>query len=175
MAVATAVAAVLAVSVNAMSLPATHTMSARAACPGATSNGTAGRQAVTLRCLVNWARDRNGAPYVSASPALQRAAYRKAINVIRCKRLSHRACGKPPSSTVRAAGYDIRTWGENLYIGEGDDGTPLAAIEAWLRSPSHRAVLLGRGFAHVGVAVVPAARLAGGTSSLWVLELGATL
>jgi uncharacterized protein YkwD len=110
------------------------------------------------------------------SSALQHAATRKARDVIRCGSFSHRPCGKAASAGARAAGYPIRSWGENLYVAEGAAGTPIAALEAWLGSPGHRAVLLGAGFAHIGVAVVTGAHVAGiDGARLSVLQLGSTL
>jgi uncharacterized protein YkwD len=95
---------------------------------------------------------------------------------VRCNAFSHRPCGRAASAGATAEGYAIESWGENLYFAHGSAGTPLAAISAWLASPRHRAVLLGRRYEHVGVAVVPHARVAGaGRVRLAVLQLGAAL
>jgi uncharacterized protein YkwD len=44
--------------------------------------------------------------------------------------------------------------GENIGWGSGALATPTALVAAWMRSPGHRANLLTRGYAEIGVGVV---------------------
>jgi uncharacterized protein YkwD len=166
-------AVLAAATAEAAELQSSQALTARAACPGAASTSPGVRHEAALRCLVNWARARHGRQPVAASSALARSARRKALAVIRCRAFSHTPCGKPRSLRLRVDGFAV---GEDLYLGEGAAGSPLAAVAGWLHSPRHRAVLLGRSFAHVGVAYLPDARVAGMQgASLAVLQLGAPL
>ena len=66
---------------------------------------------------------------------------------------------------MRAAGYGGRriAAGEALAWAQGRLATPHAIVRAWMHSPPHRAVLLGRGYRDVGIGVAlgsPYGRLA---------------
>jgi uncharacterized protein YkwD len=45
--------------------------------------------------------------------------------------------------------------GETLAWGVGDHATPAPVVRAWLRSPSHRRIVLSPGFTLVGAGIVP--------------------
>jgi uncharacterized protein YkwD len=53
---------------------------------------------------------------------------------------------------MRASGARGPIFGENLAWGTGSLGSAGAIVSQWLASPPHRANLLRRGFARVGVA-----------------------
>lgn len=98
-----------------------------------------------MLCLVNYARQQVGeAPLEEALP-LQESAAEKARDIIRCDSFSHFACGRAFTYWMRASGYLEGCWhaGENLAYGVGRLGSALSIFRAWLRSPTHRANLLG--------------------------------
>jgi uncharacterized protein YkwD len=169
--IATVGVAVLAVSA-AVAAPVAS-LPPRGACPAAESTAATPRaQQDALVCLVNWARRSVGLAPVTASTVLARAASTKALSVVRCHDFSHTPCGLRATAAVSASGYRFAMWGENLFFGTGELGTPRRAVEAWLASPPHRRTLLDRGFAHVGVALLHPPLLEGASdASLWVLEL----
>jgi uncharacterized protein YkwD len=170
-AVVVVVAAVLAISA-AVAAPVAS-LPPRGACRAAESTAATSRaQQDALVCLVNWARRSAGLAPVTPSTVLARAAGTKGRYVVRCDDFSHTPCGLAASAAVSASGYRFTMWGENLFFGTGELGTPRRAMEAWLASPPHRRTLLTRGFAHVGVALLRPPLLDGaGGVSLWVLEL----
>jgi uncharacterized protein YkwD len=128
-----------------------------------------------LLLLVNSTRAQHGLPALAVSPALERSAALKAADIRRCATFSHTPCGSSFTRTFQQVGY-LRghvAVGENLYWGQGSLGSPNAAIAAWLRSPRHRANLLGRDWRQTGIAVLHARSLFGaGDVWLYVLQFG---
>jgi uncharacterized protein YkwD len=65
---------------------------------------------------------------------------------------------------IKATTYlrDVSSWsvGENLAWGTGPLATPRATVRAWMHSPDHRANLLARDFADVGIGVAAGAPIA---------------
>ncbi|MBN1162282.1 hypothetical protein JXA34_00885 [Patescibacteria group bacterium] len=97
---------------------------------------------------------RVGAGYreLRLSPALSRAAEKKAVNMFEKDYWAHVAPdGTEPWSFVLAEDYDYLYAGENLaknfYTSED-------VVEAWLNSPSHRDNLLSSNYDEIGFAVV---------------------
>jgi uncharacterized protein YkwD len=60
--------------------------------------------------------------------------------------------GVQPFVWAQRRGYDYAIIGENLAAGYRSAG---AVVDGWMRSPGHRANILGRDFDEVGVAVAP--------------------
>jgi uncharacterized protein YkwD len=67
--------------------------------------------------------------------------------------------------------HRARALGETIAWGAGDAGTPAAAVEMWMQSAPHRAILLDRSFRRIGVgrAVGEFDGFAG--ASLWTADL----
>jgi uncharacterized protein YkwD len=103
--------------------------------------------------------------------ALSRSAQLKADEIIRCGSFSHTPCGASFTRTFQQTGYfrGRARVGENLYWGTGGAGSPSNAVGAWLRSPPHRANLLGR-WRDAGVGIVHVPSLFG-HSDVWVFVL----
>jgi len=98
-----------------------------------------------IRCVVNQQRVRNGLNRLASNRRLARAASRHARDMARHNYFSHVSLsGKSPLRRVRAAGWR-RGVGEALAWGCGPNASPAAIVAAWLNSPSHRAIILGRG------------------------------
>jgi len=146
-----------------------------AACAGADDrNATAGTQRRAVRCLVNWARAQEHRPLLRPSRALHRAAALKGRGVASCGQLSHTPCSTGVTDAVRQAGYRFSTFGENLFAGVEHHVSARDVVEAWLRSPPHRANILRPGYKELGLAGVPARGLVGsGESVVWVAAFAA--
>ena len=107
-------------------------------------------------CEINRERRGRGLRPVAANRRLTRMARRHARSMVRLGFFSHTSPGGGTLlDRVRAAGYGgHRTAaGEALAWAQGRLATPHAVVRAWMASPPHRAVLLGRGFRDVGIGV----------------------
>jgi uncharacterized protein YkwD len=97
---------------------------------------------------MNRVRAANGLPGLRVDWKLQRAARAHSAAMIRRDFFSHASF----SQRMRASGARGPIFGENLAWGTGSLGSAGAIVSQWLASPPHRANLLRRGFARVGVA-----------------------
>jgi uncharacterized protein YkwD len=130
-----------------------------------------------MTCLVNYARTRRGLKPLRSSAALLAAGRLRLAASIRCNTLSHDACGEPFEAVFRQSGYLTGAvhyvLGENLGWGQGQLGSPRALMEAWLRSPPHRANLLRPVYRELGVAVLTSNSFLGYQGvQLWATEFG---
>jgi uncharacterized protein YkwD len=140
--------------------------------PVAAGKSSTSQLPTQLRSLVNSTRAQYGLPRLHRAVRLDRSALLKAEDIRSCRSFSHTPCGNSFTRTFQQTGYfggHVRV-GENLYWGSGGLGTPANAIGAWLRSPPHRANLLGRGWRDVGVGMVYSPSIFG-ASSVWIFVL----
>jgi uncharacterized protein YkwD len=118
-----------------------------AGCDGALAlDAPASVQEETMLCLVNDARTHFELPPLSQSLQLRESAVEKTADLLRCDEFSHTACGRPFSYWIDEVGYmGTPCWrvGENLAWGVEDKGSVGAIFRAWMRSPAHRANILG--------------------------------
>ena len=56
--------------------------------------------------------------------------------------------GRSPGDRITAAGYDWRTYGENIAAGYGSPG---AVVRGWIASPGHCRNLMSPAFTQLGV------------------------
>ncbi len=56
--------------------------------------------------------------------------------------------GRSPFDRMRAAGYAGKRMGENIAAGQP---TAAAVMDAWMKSPGHRANILNCGFTEIGI------------------------
>jgi uncharacterized protein YkwD len=99
-----------------------------------------------MLCLIGEARERYGLPPLARSPALDQSAIEKGRDLLNCNEFSHTACGREFSFWIRETGYmSSECWrvGENLAWGMDVQGTVGSIFRAWMRSPTHRANILG--------------------------------
>ena len=143
------------------------------ACAGATAaGGDTHSRLEAMYCGINVVRRSFGLGAVRGSTPLNRSSLLKADAVRRCG-FSHTPCGMSFSRTFAKAGYlPARAFGENLAWGQGDLGSPVRTLAAWLNSPPHRANLLARQWRDLGIAVERGSMFGRGGVSLWVLQLG---
>ena len=121
-------------------------------------------------CLINQQRSRNGLNRLRANRRLARAAKRHAADMARHNYFSHVSLsGSSPLRRVRSAGWR-RGVGEALAWVCGVQATPRGVVTAWMGSPAHRAIIMGRGRA-VGIGYRRAGGCSGGRA-FWVAEVG---
>lgn len=146
-----------------------------AACPDQDdAAASAAAQEQAMLCMTDYARRAAGLPSLAERPLLAASAFAKAGDVIECDEFSHSACERDFTYWVSAGGYlDASCWrvGENLAWGENEYATVGSIFRAWMRSPPHRANILGD-FAEVGVSV-RAGNLNGHPAAhVWVQHFG---
>jgi len=168
-----ALALLLTASADGGGLSASALLAPAGACPGANdARASAETQIRAVACLINVARAKERRSQLASSPALIRAAALKGRQVASCRDFSHTPCGTDFTSTFRKAGYRYSTVGENLYAGPWGRVSPRDVVLAWLRSPGHRANMLG-GFRQIGAAPVRANGLLGNqVSVVWTATFG---
>ena len=128
-----------------------------------------------MRCLVNGVRRSHGLRPLRVSRLLDRSATLRAGAIRRCGTFSHTPCGQSFEAPFVRVGYfrGNVAIAENLAWGESFLGEPERVVDAWLRSPEHRANLLGRRWREVGVALVEVESLSGGRHvRVWVTQFG---
>ena len=142
-------------------------------CPGGESaSASPAAQAVTMLCLVNYGRRREGLKPLAQSPVLDVSAAEKALDIVRCDEFEHAACGKAPDEVAREVGYP-GALGENLYVAEGPLVVPRVALDKWLNSDGHRENLFRPEWRAIGLARLPDAnvdRISDGV--IWVQHFG---
>ncbi|MFQ5856991.1 MAG: S8 family serine peptidase [Anaerolineae bacterium] len=118
--------------------------------PTATSTPVDDWEARTVQ-LINIERDANGKPPLSIDSRLVQAARRHSQDMADNNFFSHYGSdGSSPFDRIRTAGYSFRTAGETIA---GGYTSPEAAVNAWMNSSGHRAILLGN-YDDVGVGYV---------------------
>jgi uncharacterized protein YkwD len=123
-----------------------------------------------IRCVLNQQRARNGLNRLAPNRRLGRAANRHAADMARHNYFSHVSLrGTDPLRRVRAAGWRGGI-GETLAWGCGTQASPAAIVAAWLGSPPHRAIILGRGRV-VGIGYARGPGCSGGRA-FFVAEVG---
>jgi uncharacterized protein YkwD len=160
-------------SVAAPASDASALSSVASSCAGATTaaeNTHASLEA--MYCGINVIRRSFGLGPVRGNLSLNRSSLLKADAVRHCG-FSHTPCGMSFTRTFARAGYlPARRFAENLAWGQGELGSPLRTLSAWLNSPPHRANLLARRWRDLGIAIERGAIFGRPDVSLWVLQLG---
>jgi uncharacterized protein YkwD len=100
---------------------------------------------LSMRCLINYAREQVGQDSLPYTATLDRSADLKSYGLRRrCgDDFSHRPCGTSFRSAFTSAGYPASAAiGENLAWCPGACGRPCRIMLSWLESPGHRENLL---------------------------------
>ena len=126
-------------------------------------------------CEVNGVRAERGLGPVVNDRRLHRAAAAHARDVAPRGYYSHVTPeGERLTDRLRQSGYISGRvpWrvGETLAWGRGRMATPAAAVEAWMKSPPHRRVILGR-YRDIGVGVAEVIPW-GGRGTTYAADLG---
>lgn len=102
----------------------------------------------------NLQRYENGKmPALERNNLLDKAALAKAKDMFERQYFDHVSpSGVAPSQLVKSYGYNYIVTGENLILGNFDSEKEL--VQAWMNSHGHRANILNKRYAQIGVAVV---------------------
>jgi uncharacterized protein YkwD len=134
-----------------------------------------------LIACINKQRSKHGLPKLRVNAKLVDAARGHSAEMGELKYFGHdSASGEDWSSRVVRYGYTrhgFSYWktGENIYWGASLFSSPVACVNAWMKSAPHRAVMLTRTFRDVGVgAVKTQTGFAGVNGVVWffTLDLG---
>ena len=120
-------------------------------------------QSVAMLDRVNQERGIQGLPPLRGSEELTRSARRQARWMFDNDILGHQ-----PSIQVQG---NYRSLGETLAWHSGWRPRVESTLRAWMRSPGHRSVLMGRSFRLLGVAQL-GGRYRGARTTAWVAQLG---
>jgi uncharacterized protein YkwD len=111
-------------------------------------------QRLAMHCLVAHLRKAAELPRLRSNETLRRSATYKARRIAACKTFTHHPCGDKldvPFQEAQLTREGRWVVGEDLAWGVGQDATARAILAKWLRSPSHREVLLTKSFSHLGL------------------------
>jgi uncharacterized protein YkwD len=104
---------------------------------------------------LNRVRVAHGLPRVHMARGLRSAARAHTLDMLRHDYFAHTSPrGSTLFSRIVASPFVTRgpwTAGETLAWGSGLRGRPRAVVRAWLRSPSHRAIVLSAAYRWVGI------------------------
>jgi uncharacterized protein YkwD len=155
-----------------------------AACSHTTTAAGAATEATVrdaVQCLVNATRAQHGLAALRASERLTAAAEHHSSDMVRRRYFEHSSPdGRTVADRVKHTGYlrGAGEWalGEDIGWGTAERVSPAAIVQAWMNSPPHRGVILGRRFREAGVGIargIPVNGIAGDEASLtFVLDLG---
>jgi uncharacterized protein YkwD len=140
--------------------------------PSSTAPTTA--QVASMLCLTNAMRAQYGEPPLEADAQLAQSATDKTADILDCDSFSHTACGRDFSYWIWQTGYVTDScWkiGENLAWGAGPLGTTDSIFRAWLRSPTHRANVLGE-YTQVGISTAVGSLEGDKSARIWTVHFG---
>ena len=144
------------------------------ACPGVDSRPAAdGQYSRAVRCLLNQERAQAGLAPLAFNRRLARAALGFSSAMVREQFFNHVSpTGSTMDQRIRAAGYPGARIGETIGWGAGALAAPAAIVEAWMQSPPHRAVIMGRRFNEVGLGVVAGSPSGAGDAATVTADFG---
>lgn len=139
----------------------------------ATSNSTY-RQRLFL--AINEARHQHHLRPVFLSSGLRDAAQRHSRDMVRRNYFAHTSpTGVTLADRIRASAFKTRgAWsaGENLAWGSGSIASPRSVIRMWLRSSSHRAILLSSKWRFVGIGRATGRFQGRSNAAVWTADFG---
>jgi uncharacterized protein YkwD len=151
-------------------------LAAMAAGPLAASERTANQ--ASLLQLINQARAHRGLALLRVHAALGSAALAHSRDMMDRDYFSHSSpSGTTCAARVLRAGYSTsgyRSWAVAEVIGWGMDsaGTPSAVFDSWMRSASHRAIILGRRWRDVGIGCASGTFTGASGSWMYTVDVG---
>lgn len=132
--------------------------------------------------LINKERRQRGLKPLRVNKSLTRAARAHSRDMARSQYFSHVSRnGRTPGQRVKARGYSpssCRRWnvGENIAWAAGAYATARATVRGWMRSPSHRRLILTKCFRDVGIGTATGSLTSGGITlsdvTYYTLDLG---
>jgi uncharacterized protein YkwD len=119
---------------------------------------------------VNVERAKESLDPLSWCPALARSATAHSVDMSLNNYFEHESLdGREISDRAKAQGYDYRTVGENIAVGQRDVAE---VMEGWMNSPGHRENILRPQFTHLGSGVATG-DYKGFQSIYWTQNFGA--
>ncbi len=143
-------------------------------CPAPAASAPESAQVASMLCLTNAVREQYGEAPLEADTQLAESATDKTADILDCDSFSHTACGRNFSYWVWQTGYVTDScWkiGENLAWGAGRLGTTDSIFRAWLRSPTHRANVLGE-YTQVGISTAVGPLEGDRRARVWTAHFG---
>ena len=144
---------IAAVPLAAAALDAGASTASAAACGGGPARATL--------CLINVERKQRGLATLRANAKLTRAAHRHSLDMVLRRYFAHQSLsGRTLIDRLRIVGYlggGCSSWaaGETIAWGSGGGKSPASRVAAWMRSRTHRPIVLGASFREVGIGVAP--------------------
>lgn len=132
-------------------------MTVPAAAPAAVSLNSYEKQVVKL---VNKERTKRGLSALRVHASLVRAARSHSAEMGTQKYFDHSSLSGESCFNrmirhgYKRAGYRYWKAGENIYYGAGLYSSPSVVVSSWMKSKSHRAVILTKAFRNIGVGAV---------------------
>ncbi len=126
---------------------------------------------------VNVLRSQRGLRTLASSPALRKAAQSHSVAMLARGFFAHESADGTPFDTRLRRFYPAQTdyWtvGENLAMAGPTEPLAKQVVASWMRSPRHRANLLGHRWREYGIGVrfADSARGAFGGAATWVVTL----
>ncbi|MFD3457938.1 CAP domain-containing protein [Streptomyces sp. NPDC058691] len=118
----------------------------------------------TLVKLVNQERSKAGCSALKLNGKLTDAAQEHSADMAETGTMSHTGSdGSTPSDRISAAGYNWRSYGENVAYGYS---SPSAVMQGWMNSPGHKRNILDCSFKEIGVGLAQ-------PGSYWTQDFGA--
>jgi uncharacterized protein YkwD len=140
---------------------------------------TAAAVEAAIVCRVNGERAERGLAPVARHGALELSAGRHAADMVARRYFAHVSpSGGNVEKRARRAGYlTAPCWalGEDLGWAPPDAASADAVVDAWMDSPTHRAVILDGDFREARIGLVTRAPTGDGRGATFVLELGAMI
>jgi uncharacterized protein YkwD len=145
------------------------------ACPGTgDADAPSGEQGAAMLCMTNFARRQAGLGELDDAGPLDRSAWHKSGDILRCDSFSHEACGRTFTYWMERVGYlPASCWraAENIAWGEGAHGTVRSIFSAWIHSPGHRENILGP-YRQIGIGLRVGGFQGQGDAQVWTQEFG---
>ena len=118
--------------------------------PSSLGSGVAmSRDGSRLTTMINQFRTAHGLGPLRVDAKLERAARAHSVDMLRQGYFAHGLF----AARIRGFGIRSNPLGENLAWGTGPYARSRSILDAWLRSPGHRANLLRAGFHRIGLAM----------------------
>ncbi|MFF8974236.1 CAP domain-containing protein [Streptomyces sp. NPDC014995] len=121
-----------------------------AASPSGSGTAAPASSAVArIVALVNSERGKAGCSPVTLDAKLSKAAQAHSADMASHRNMSHTGSdGSNPGERITRAGYNWKTYGENVAYGYS---TPEQVMAGWMSSPGHKRNILTCGFKNIGV------------------------
>ncbi|MEU9031284.1 CAP domain-containing protein [Streptomyces sp. NPDC048383] len=121
--------------------------------------------AAEVLALVNKERAAVGCPVLTVNEKLTKAAQDHSADMAAHSNMSHTGSdGSDPGQRITRAGYQWRTYGENVAYGYD---TAAKVMEGWMNSPGHKRNILDCSFKEIGIGLAQ-------PGQYWTQSFGAT-